>query len=276
MDYAYYDGVITPFDEARIPLSDRSVFFGDGVYECMIGYGGAVYQWHEHIERLKVGIEFIKLGFKEYGLLENTVKKLISLSGYSRYTVYLQLSRKSERRIHAEANFSDFHLLITLTELSEFADREVSLITAEDVRYNLCNIKTLNLLPAVLASYEALTKSADECVFIRGGKVTECAHSNIFLIKKGTLITPPLSRRILPGITRRTLLDLASNMGIATLECEVDRNAIFEADEVLITSTTRLARRVAKIDGTPLKMSDGGLVRELSNALLSHFMEFCC
>ena len=276
MDYAFYNGKFAPYDEITLRLSDRSVFFGDGVYECMIGKCGGIFEWHEHIERLKNGLHFIGIDFSDFKLLRETADKLISLSEYERYTVYIQLSRKAERRIHSPAVFGEYNLLLTVTELADFNDKEISLITKEDRRYRLCNIKTLNLLPAVLASHEASLKKADECVFLRDGVVTECAHSNLFILKRGVLFTHPTGEFILPGITRASLIEEAEKSGIGTVECEFGKAALFSADEVLITSSTRLVRRVREIDGRTLKMNDANNAKRLIGNLRSNFINFCC
>jgi len=276
MDFAYYNGSYLPYDSIYVPLSDRAIFFGDGVYECLIGSGGKIYQWKEHIERLKNSLRAMRLSFLDFETLYNDAMELIKLSQLERYILYIQISRKSERRIHATSDFSKFNLLMTVTELSPFDSACTSLITREDVRYRMCNVKTLNLIPAVLASHDALLSGADEAVFIRDGVVTECAHSNIFILEGDRLLTHEEGNLILSGITRSTLIRLAMKYGIKTVECEFSPDRLFTADEVLITSTTRLVRRVAAIDGVALKMRNSALAERLIDMLRSDFIEFCC
>ncbi len=276
MDFAYYNGSFLPYRELRVPLSDRAIYFGDGVYECLIGGGGSVYQWQEHMARLRFGAEFMRLSITDCEGLYSAATRLIELSGYERYVIYVQLSRASEHRAHAVRDFSRTNLLMTVTELEDFDCREISLITREDIRYRMCHVKTLNLIPSVLASHDAIMTGADEAVFIRGGTVTECAHSNVFILEGGTLITHPKDEYILPGITRETLIRIAEKHGIPTVECGFGKERLITADEVIITSTTKLARRASSIDGTPLKMNDPKTFRMLFTALESDFIENCC
>ncbi|MBQ7363549.1 MAG: aminotransferase class IV [Clostridia bacterium] len=276
MDFAYYNGSYLPYDDLTLPLCDRAIFFGDGVYECLVGGGGEIYQWSEHIERLRRGVAFMRMDFSAYGKLLYIVKKLIELTGLQRYTVYLQISRRAERRVHATQDFSRTNLLVTVTELPSFPRSDVSLISRNDIRYKMCNVKTLNLLPSVLASHDALLAGADETVFIRDGIVTECAHSNLFILEQGVLLTHKTDELILPGITRATLIKIAERRGIPTRECSFTLERLIAADEVLITSTTRLARRARSIDGVQLKMKAAATAELLIADLRSDFSEFCC
>ena len=277
MDYCYYNGTIMPLSEARIPLTDRSVYFGDGVYDCMIGHSGGIYMGVPHVERLLENAEriFLSPPIDRPSLL-NAIRKLIELCGYDAYTIYVQLSRFSERRSHYTENFSRSNLLITVTEHTGLGCEELKLLSYPDERYLMCNVKTLNLLPSVLAARYAESRGCDEAVFIRDGIVTECSHSNISILSSGKLITHPTDRFILPGITRRSLLSFASKMGLEVEERCFGYDEMMEADEVIVTSSTKLARRAAVIDGKALKMHDGEASRMLIDALKEDFVKNCC
>ncbi len=276
MEYAYYNGSYLPYDEIRIPLTDRAVFFGDGVYECIIGGGGKIYEWDEHAERLRKNSEKLRLMFSDFALLKSVTVRLIELSALQRYVIYIQLTRALGRRTHADNDFGRTNLLVTVTELPPFDFGNVSLISQNDIRYEMCNIKTLNLIPSVLASHDALLSGADECVFVRDGIVTECAHSNIFIIVGNRLITHPSCELILPGITREALMKTARAAGFEVQEHTFSYDALFTADEVLITSTTRLARRACEIDKIPTKMSNAYAANLLMEKLYGSFIDFCC
>jgi D-alanine transaminase len=112
----------------------------------------------------------------------------------------------------------------------------------------MCNVKTLNLLPAVLASKKAEESGCDEAVFIRDGIVTECAHSNIFTVKDGIVYTHPKGPHILPGITRKRVLYFCEQLGIECHEKKFTKSELLTADEILVTSTTKLCVRADEID----------------------------
>ena len=278
MDYAFYNGLYTEYGEMKIPLRDRSIYFGDGVYDCMIGGAKGVYQLSLHIERLRKNAELLSLSLPySDGELSDIINRLVTLSSLDEYTVYIQLSRVSERRSHACSDFGRSSLLVTVTETAVPREYETaSLISLEDVRYKMCNVKTLNLLPAVLASERAERDGHDEAVFVRDGTVTECAHSNIFAFIGGKLVTHPESRYILPGITRRSVLLTARNLGIRCEERCFTLDELLESDGAFITSTTRLVRGVDSVDGIPISSAASPTVKRIFLQILSDYLVFCC
>ena len=278
MDYAYYNGWCGLKSEARVSLSDRSVFFGDGVYDCMIGKNGIVYQEHEHIARLRrCSAElFLELNLSDE-CISNIIKRLITLSEYKTFIVYISVSRNAEIRRHYVPRFGRSNLLITVTEHQLPAkDALISLKSCDDIRYRMCNIKTLNLLPSVLAAKAAEEEGYDEAVFLRSGIVTECSHSNIAILKNGVLITHPNGKYILPGITRENLIKIAKKSGITVLEQCFGYNELITADEVLVTATTSFIRRAEKVDNNIISCSSEGIAEAICSAARSDYDEYCC
>ena len=280
MEYAFYNGVFCEKDKIRVPLSDRSIFFGDGIYEALVGRGGGLYLFDEHYERFlrnAAAMDLYPHFSKEE--LRSLLSEIISKSGFYEYFIYFQLTRFSEERTHSYTGDGS-NLLITIREHKiPSADKRLRLITAEDVRYSLCSLKTLNLLPNVLASKKAESAGCDEAVFIRDGRVTECAHSNVSIIKNGSLITHPENSFILPGITRKRLLFFAKKLGIPCYETPFTKGELISADAVIVTSTTRLANLASEIDEIPLKKEENREAKLLISALyedyLSAFAGFC-
>ncbi len=245
---AYYNGVITDYADARISLSDRSVFFGDGVYDVMLAGRVKIYQLDLHLQRLKRNASRIGIDYPQE--IEAVIKKMVRLSDLECCAVYVQLSRSSAERIHAPDSDAPTNVLVTIGETSIHpTSKEIEAITFEDIRYKMCDVKSLNLLPSVLASIEAKKRGCDEAIFVRDGIVTEGAKSNLFAVKDGILHTHPTGRHILPGITRQNVIRLAKAAGIEVCEACFGDEELFSADEVFITSTTKLLRKVAKIDG---------------------------
>ncbi len=272
---AYYNGVFCNFSDVRIPLTDRCVFFGDGIYDAAIGRCGNIYLENEHLDRFINNAKALNIPLNmEKETLSALLRQLIKHSGLDEYFIYLQLTRYSKDRNHSYDDTRLSNLLITVKEHKlPDSNRILSLITENDVRHSICNIKTLNLLPAVLASKKAAQAGCDEAVFIRDGKITECAHSNISIVKDGTLFTHPKSSYILPGITRERMLYLCRRLFIPYKEIPFSYDELKEADSVLITSTTKLCLSANLVDGFRVGKGNDAVSERLIYALKKDFYD---
>jgi D-alanine transaminase len=269
----YYNGQFYEPSEVKIPLTDRAIWFGDGVYDAAIGKNQKIYMLSEHIERLMGNAR--RMDIPLFCSPCEIQKILTDLAlGQEDVFLYFQLSRYSEGRSHSYSDTNRSNLLITATEITLPAtETTLRLISARDVRYELCDVKTLNLLPSVLASKNAARHGADETVFIRSGFVTECSHSNISIIKNGSLITHPADEHILPGTARASLLRCARRMGIPVRERAFDYNELISADDVLVTSSSKLCLRAESVDGFPIRLNKFGVGIELCRAMRTEYEE---
>lgn len=273
MSIAYYNGDFSEFSDIRIPLTDRSVFFGDGIYDAAIGMNGKIYLEEEHINRFfkNASIMNIPVGFSKIEL-SSLLHELISKSGIDEYFIYFHLTRFSAARCHAYPDGASSNLLITIKEHTVPSPAKLlKLITADDVRYSMCNVKTLNLLPNVIASARAERAGCDEAVFVRNGIVTECAHSNIFAVKDGIVYTHPNSNFILPGITRGRILFLCEKLDIPYKELPFSKEDLSSADDILVTSTTKLCLRATELDGKRVGMKKSTVSERLISAVNEDF-----
>ncbi|MBQ6894512.1 MAG: aminotransferase class IV, partial [Clostridia bacterium] len=143
----------------------------------------------------------------------------------------------------------------------------------EDTRFLHCNIKTLNLIPAVIASQRAKEKGCTETVFHRSGRVTECAHSNVHIIKDGVFITAPTDNLILPGIARKHIIDACHRLGIAVSETPYTINDLMSADEVMISSAGSLCIAAEEIDGKKVGGKASEILKAIQDEVLREFME---
>jgi D-alanine transaminase len=165
------------------------------------------------------------------------------------YIIYIQLSRCCEARRHSGKN-CEHGLLITVDEFTpNLESPPMNLLTENDKRYQFCNIKTTNLLPAVLSSSRADNLGYDEVVYVKGETITECSKSNISIIKEGRIITHPKTEAILPGITREHLIKACIENQLTIIERPFTKEELFSADDILVTSSTKLLRTVKTIDG---------------------------
>ncbi len=269
----FYNGKFYGADAPVIPLNDRSVFFGDAVYDALIGRNGKLYLADEHIRRLEGNARALNIPFfYSSSELRDILYNVAKVSKLHEYFIYVQLSRCSDERVHA---FPDTHKSALLVTASPFSlapqNTRLRLITEPDRRYGFCNLKTVNLLPAVLASRRAAERACDEAVFHRNGNVTECAHSNISILKDGGVITHPNCEKILPGIARERMIFTCKSLGIKVDERPFSLEELFSADEVILTSTTKICLAASEIDGRAVGGKDEKTLDMLQNSLFSEY-----
>ena len=278
MSIAYYNGKICSVDEVRVPLTDRAIFFGDGIYDAAIGRGGRIYLEDEHIERFIGNSRLMNIPLPlEKEELRGLLHELVRRSGEDCFFLYFQLTRYSATRVHACREREMSNLLITVTPATlPDPKRRLALVSYPDKRYEYCHIKTLNLLPAVLASSYAEGMGADEAVFYRKSVVTECAHSNISILKSGVLITHPTDTHILPGITRAKMIDICKEMGVKVEERAFARGDLLRSDAVLVTSSSKLCLMASSVDGASLQSRKNGVGREICDRFFDDFMTKTC
>jgi len=259
---AYYNGKISSIDEMMIPMNERSSFFGDGVYDAMMAIDHVPLSLDDHLARLyrsakKIDIE-VPMPFDE---LRALVLDLCSRVDSPEQMVYVQVTRGVGPRAHAYrfAGGKPSLWLWMRPEKLDPMDRDYRCITMEDTRFLHCDIKTINLLPAVIYTQRAEEAGCDETILHRGERVTECAHSNVHILKDGVFKTAPCDNLILPGITRAHRIAQCREMGIPVLEEPFTVEEMMNADEVIFTSASALCCRVREIDGKPV----GGRAPEL-------------
>ena len=267
--YAYYNGKIGRCNDISIPLTDRVIYFGDAVYDVIIGHSGKTFLANDHIDRLFQGMAMLNIipCFTKAELLI-LIHTMIDVSAYKSYLIYISCSRGADNRRHSHLDCSYTNLLITIKEFyPELSGDALKLITVDDGRYNYCNIKTVNLLPSVIASTQAEIAGCDEAIFVRDGLITECAHSNIFIIKDNILITHPESQYILSGIIRKYLIKIAADNNISVKERAFQSEELFDADEVIVTSTTKLVREAHTINNINVGGKNPALLSTIKNAM---------
>ncbi len=255
MDLVYLNGQYMPLHEACIPVMDRGFLFGDAVYEVIPAYHGHLFRLHEHLQRLDSSLQAI--GMKNpltYDEWLEILQKLIDQQPEIDQSVYLQVTRG----IYAKRDHS-FPKQIKPTILamcspfghpgSNINEAGISAITLDDIRWDYCNIKTTALLANVLLRQQAVESDAAEAILIRNGNATEGAASNLFIVANGTIITPPKSQNLLPGITRDVVLELAEQNSLTYCEADIPELQLKSADEIWLTSATREIMPVTHLNG---------------------------
>lgn len=275
----YYNGKYDELENMQIPMLDRVCFFGDGVYDATYSYNYVIHDLKEHVDRfyrsadlLEMEVPMCKRELTE--LLRELVRKVDSHEQF----VYFQLTRGTGIRNHVYPDNEKVkaNLWVVLTP-KKVVDtyKSVKLITRPDTRFYHCNAKTVNLIPACMGANAAALQGADECVFHRGNEVTECAHSNVHIIKDGKFITHPADEFILNGISRLNLLRKCGELGIPAEERVFTVDELFNADEIIISSCGSFCLRASEIDGRSVGGKAPEILRALQDSLVKEFHEEC-
>ncbi len=251
---AFVNGRFMPLAEARISVEDRGFQFGDGIYELVRTYDGRLYHLKDHLERLEQSAKAIGLPIVySKSRWKEILEKAHARSGYSDAKVYIQITRGAAPRDHSFPKKVHASVIITVRKLSplrpELHEKGASVITVPDLRWGRCDIKTINLLPNVMARQKARLAGAFEALFVREGLVMEGAGSNIFAVIHGQIVTPPKGPAILPGITRDLVIAQARETGDPLMEKGMTLEEFLAAEEVFLTGTTTEVLPVVKVDG---------------------------
>lgn len=269
-DIGFVNGRFLPLSEAAVSVEDRGFQFGDGIYEVIRTYRGEPFRLEAHLERLERSAQAIHLALP-YRLTQWTgyIKDAIDRAGYRESKVYLQVTRGVAPRDHQIPEGLAPTVVMTVREMTDLAPRHreegVGAVTLEDMRWGRCDIKSIDLLPNVLARRHARDAGAFETIFVREGQVTEGTVANVMIVQAGRLVTPPEGPRILPGVTRRVVLELARKEGLPVEERPVTVQELRAANEVFLTSTTVEVLAVVRVDDATISTGrPGELTRRLS------------
>lgn len=239
----WLNGETLPLAEARINVEDRGFQFADGVYDVVRLYNGRPFTLVEHLDRLERSAAGIMLSLPlTKAELASEIEKFIRKQGPKDGMVYLQLTRGAAPRNHLFSGSKPTLLFYTrpLTPVSRPGGAEgAKLFSVADERWQRCWIKSIALLPNVLAKNAAVAAGADEAIFTENGIVTECSSSNFFAVIRGELLTHPVGPKVLPGISRMALLELARQIDVPATERPISEAEAMNADELFITSTIR-------------------------------------
>ena len=273
----FYNGKFDLLENMEVPMLDRACYFGDGVYDASYAANHTIFALQDHLDRFYNSARLLDIHIpysmdELRSILVEMVQKVDSPTQF----VYWQVSRGTGIRNHVYPVNMEGNLWIMITP-KNLADRykEMSLITMEDTRFFHNNIKTINLIPAVQYSTNAHYKGFDECILHRGpNRVTECAHSNISIIKNGTFITAPCDEYILPGIARKHLLNACKELNIPYKEEIYSVEYLKNADEIVVSSSTNLCRRATKVDGTSCGGKDYNTFIQLQDYVYKEFEDY--
>jgi D-alanine transaminase len=278
----FLNGNFVDASRASIPVTDRGFIFGDGVYEVYRSVDGRLFAGDRHQQRLEEGLAALRIPMPDAahaGELKEIAARLLGENGHAagHATIYVQITRGAAPRAHQfPPDGTAPTMYVTTSPLKSLAETRASgaaAITQPDVRWYRCNIKTIQLLPNVLAKQAAVESGAFEAIFIRDGMVTEGTHSNLFAVLEGELRTHPDNNLILPGITRSVVLEIARDLGITVREEAIAADEIGQVDELFLTGTTTDVLPVTEVDGRHVGTGSPGEVATKLYEALSSMME---
>ncbi|AFH50849.1 D-alanine transaminase [Ignavibacterium album JCM 16511] len=275
---AYYNGDYLPVEKISVSPFDRGFLFSDGVYEALRTYNKKLFMLQKHLDRLKYSLEQTGINFSEFDKLEEIIFTCAQKNNISQdFSTYIQITRGvSFPRTHHYNQQIKPNLFVYSTELKN-RERElsegVSVILERDVRWNRCDIKSISLLPNVMANQNAFIKGCYEAVFYRDNFITEGSHTNFFAIKDGKVITAPLSNFILNGVTRKIVFSICNENNIPIEEEYIPLTDLFNYEEFFLTGTTTEITPVINIDGNIIGNGQPGKLTKKIQKLFYDFVE---
>lgn len=260
MTQVFFNGRWVGPDQAQVSVLDRGFLFGDGVYEVIPAFAGRAFGLEAHLDRLsrslaEIGIPEPLSRSEWIAIIERLIRECVSPD----VSMYIQITRgTAPKRDHAYPNPPVMPTVLAsaspLAAVSETIRRDgARAITVPDVRWSRCDIKSVNLLPNIMARQQAVAAGASEAILVREGLALEGAASNLFAVIDDELLTAPLGPHILGGITRQKLLDmLRDQRQIPVIEVPIPFDRLFDATEVFVTSSTRDLLPITRINDRPV------------------------
>jgi D-alanine transaminase len=256
----FLNGKFLPLEEAKVPVLDRGFIFGDGVYELVPVYSRVAFRLDEHLARLERSLAETRIR-NPYARAQwrEIVYRLVDAQPFEDQGVYFQVTRGVAKRDHAfpkDAEPTVFAMSNPLvTPPRETVQKGAAAVSAHDNRWLRCDIKSISLIGNVLLRQISAEAGASETILFRDGKLTEASASNVFIVKRGVIVSPPKSSLILPGITYDVVAELARAAGMPLEFREIPESEVRAADEIWVTSSSKEILAIVSLDGG--KIGDG-------------------
>ena len=263
--YVYLNNKYVNYKDAKIHIEDRGFQFSDSVYEVIKVINGKLLDIEFHLSRLKYSTSELNFNFKiNQSLLKNIFLSLVKKNQLKNGIIYLQITRGIQPREHAyKKNLKPNIIIYTAKKKFNLPDKNYKgykAITYPDIRWGRPDIKTTSLLANILAATEASKQGAYETILVKGNKVTEAAHSNVWIIKDKKIITHPANKEILKGVTRSVLKKIINSLNFKLIEREFSIKELFKAEEVFITSSGSLVTPITQVDKIKINKGKIGVI----------------
>lgn len=256
----FLDGQYAPLKDARISVLDRGFIFGDGVYEVLPAYGGRIFRFGEHMDRLDRSLRELRIpnphSRDEWLAIARRLIADRQAAGVANQLIYLQVTRGVALRDHVMPTGLKPTVFVMASEMklasAEQRANGVACVTADDFRWRKAHIKSTSLLGSVLARQISADAGAVETVMFRDGMLSEAAASNVWVVKDGAVMGPPRDHLVLEGIRYGLIESICREEGIAFSLRRIPRDEVFAADELLLSSATKEVLPVTSLDGQPI------------------------
>ena len=251
--YVYLNNKYVNYKDAKIHIEDRGFQFSDSVYEVIKVINGKLLDIEFHLSRLKYSTSELNFNFKiNKSSLKNIFLSLVKKNQLKNGIIYLQITRGIQPREHAyKKNLKPNIIIYTAKKKFNLPDKNYKgykAITYPDIRWGRPDIKTTSLLANILAATEASKQGAYETILVKGKKVTEAAHSNVWIVRGKKIITHPANKEILKGVTRTVLKKIINSLNLKLIEREFSIKELMKAEEVFITSSGSLVTPITQVD----------------------------
>lgn len=266
---AYLNGMFLPRSAATIPVGDRGFVFGDGVYEVWRVVNGRLFESDRHLARLAFGLGELKIarpeilnGAKLTALADRLLAEAELTTGEA--TLYVEITRGVAPRTHAfpapAVPPTVYATVNRFTPADALRAKGGACITVPDIRWMRCDIKTIQLLPNVMANQAAVEQGAVDALMVRDGMITESSHANVMGVLDGVIRTHPTNHLILPGVTRAVVLEIAARLGIAVVEQPLSERDLERVEELFLTGTTTDVMPIVRVNNQPVGSGTPGPV----------------
>lgn len=261
----YLNGEFLDAEAASVSVCDRGYLFGDGVYEVIPVYARQCFALTRHLDRLQRSLQGIRL-HNPYTQThwQEILQALVQQQSEDNQAIYLQVTRGVAPRDHVFPDNVEPAVFVMSNPLkpvpASWHQQGVEAIMTDDSRWQNCHIKAIALLPNTLLRQQAEDAGAQEALLIRDGLLTEGSASNIFIVRDGTILTPLADNRILNGITRVLVIELADALGMPVEVRDISQQEVLEADEIWFTSSTKEIVPVTQLDDKPVGDGQPGVM----------------
>lgn len=241
---ANWNGTEMPLDEVMVPAMDRAFLFGDAVYEVIRIYGGRLWRLADHLDRLNTGLADLKIPYS-IDNVEKTLKQTLTNSGEQEATAYIQITRgaaPARRHYFPDPAVVKPNCLIYIEHFAgpneQHQEQGTRALLVDDIRWQRNDLKVTSLLANCMASQQAHAQGCTTAIMVdKKGFLTEASHSSVFAVRNSNLIVSPQSSTVLPGITKRQVIELCTSAGITMQEGRLSQSDIASIDELIVTDT---------------------------------------
>jgi D-alanine transaminase len=250
----FLNGRFLPIEEAKVPVLDRGFIFGDGVYELVPVYSRVPFRLDEHLSRLERSLAETKIRNPHTrAQWRDIIYRLVDAQPFEDQGVYFQVTRGAAKRDHAFPKGAEPTVFMMANPLvtppRELVEKGAAAVSAQDNRWLRCDIKSISLIGNCLLRQVSAEAGAAETILFRDGRLTEASASNVFVVKRGVILTPPKSSLILPGITYDVIIELAQANGLPLESRDVEEPEVRGGDEVWVTSSSKEVLAIVSLDG---------------------------